>query len=278
MVLHVGAKPVFVDIDPEIYTMDPKAVQDVITPNTKALIPVHLYGHPADLDALRNLAEDRDICLIEDACQAHGALYKGAQVGSIGDLGCFSFYPSKNMTTGEGGMLTTNDNLIADKIRMILNHGEKEAYQTERLGHNFRLPEVSAAIGTVQIDKLPKFIEKRKENVQELTSAIKNNANLKLPLVKDWADHSWYLFTIQIQETTRDLVVKKLHAADIGASIYYQTPLHLIPYFKKLYKFKEGDFPHSENASATVVSLPVHPGLTAKQISYIGEKVNEILQ
>jgi perosamine synthetase len=155
VVLHVGAKPVFVDIDPEIYAMDPHEVKKKITPNTKAIIPVHLFGHPADMDALKELTKARSIKVIEDACQAHGATYKGRQVGSIGDLACFSFYPSKNMTTGEGGMVTTNDDDIAEAIRTIINHGEKEAYQTVRLGHNFRMPEVSAAIGTVQIDKLP---------------------------------------------------------------------------------------------------------------------------
>ncbi|MHA1427362.1 MAG: DegT/DnrJ/EryC1/StrS family aminotransferase [Candidatus Helarchaeota archaeon] len=282
MVLHVGAKPVFVDIDPDLYTMDPGAVERAITSHTKAIIPVHLYGHPADLTALGRLARENEIVLIEDACQAHGALFRGAQVGSIGDLGCFSFYPSKNMTTGEGGMLTTNNDTIAEKVRMILNHGEKEAYRTVRLGHNFRMPEVSAAIGTVQIDKLPKFIEKRKQNVHGLSSIIKGNPNIRLPIEKEWATHSWYLFTIQIQQNTttvtRDMFVQKLHETGIGASIYYQTPLHLIPYFKTLFGFKGGEFYHSEEAARTVVSLPVHPGVTSEQITFIGSTVNSILQ
>jgi perosamine synthetase len=281
MVLHVGAKPVFVDIDPEIYTMDPNAVEKAITSNTKAIIPVHLYGHPADLDSLGKLAKAHNLVLIEDACQAHGALFKGAQVGSIGDLGCFSFYPSKNMTTGEGGMLTTNDDAIAEKVRMILNHGEKEAYKTVRLGHNFRMPEVSAAIGTVQIDKLPNFIEQRRKNVHHLSSIIKSNPNVQLPHEREWATHSWYLFTIQVLQNTtsltRDAVAEKLHGAGIGASIYYRTPLHLIPYFKDLFGFKGGEFPESEKATETVLSLPVHPGVSPDQIAFIGEKVNSIL-
>ncbi|NVM31368.1 MAG: DegT/DnrJ/EryC1/StrS family aminotransferase [Candidatus Helarchaeota archaeon] len=280
--LHVGAKPIFVDIDPEIYTMDPEEVKKVITPKTKAIVPVHLFGHPADMDPLKELAAKHDLVVIEDACQAHGALYKGQQVGSVGDIACFSFYPSKNMTTGEGGMLTTNNDEMAETVRMIVNHGEKEAYQTVRLGHNFRMPEVSAAIGSVQIDKLPKFIDQRKKNVQNLTALIKNNPNLQLPIIRDWAEHSWYLFTVRIlQKTismTRDSFVSKMHEAGIGVAVYYKTPLHLIPYYKNLYNFQGGEFPKTEKAAEDVVSLPVHPGLTKDQLTLIGKKVNEICQ
>ncbi|NVM54484.1 MAG: DegT/DnrJ/EryC1/StrS family aminotransferase [Candidatus Helarchaeota archaeon] len=280
--LHVGAKPIFVDIDPEIYTMDPQEVEKVITPKTKAIVPVHLFGHPADLDPLKELAAKHDLVLIEDACQAHGALYKGQQVGSVGDIACFSFYPSKNMTTGEGGMLTANNDDIAETVRMIINHGEKEAYQTMRLGHNFRMPEVAAAIGTVQIDKLPKFIEQRRKNAQKLTSLLKDNPNIQLPIVRDWAEHSWYLFTIRTLQDktsmTRDSFVKKMHEAGVGAAVYYKTPLHLIPYYKKLYNFQGGKFPKTEKAADEVVSLPVHPGVKSEQISFIGKTVNAILR
>ncbi|MHA1264428.1 MAG: DegT/DnrJ/EryC1/StrS family aminotransferase [Candidatus Helarchaeota archaeon] len=279
--LHVSAKPIFVDIDPEIFTMDPNEVKKVITKRTKALIPVHLFGHPADLDPLRELATEHDLILIEDACQAHGALYKQQQVGSIGDLGCFSFYPSKNMTTGEGGMITTNNDELAEKLRMIINHGEKEAYKTVRLGHNFRMPEISAAIGTVQIEKLPKFLAKRQKNVTQLESIIRQNPFLQLPTVREWAQHSWYLFTIQINtdtsRITRDTFVSKMQEAGIGASVYYKFPLHQIPYYRALYNFKDGKFPKTELAAAKVVSLPVHPGVTQEQITFIGNKVNEIL-
>ncbi len=280
--LHVGAKPIFVDIDPEIYAMDPNEVEKAITPKTKAIIPVHLFGHPADMDPLIALARKNDLTIIEDACQAHGALYKKQPVGAIGDLACFSFYPSKNMTTGEGGMLTTNDDEIAETVRIIINHGEKEAYQTIRLGHNFRMPEVSAAIGSVQIDKLPKFIDQRRKNVKYLTSIIKDNPNIQLPIVKEWADHGWYLFTVRILQKntsmTRDTFVKKMHEANIGASIYYETPLHLIPYFRKIFNFKGGEFPKTEKAVKDVVSLPIHPAINKEQLSYIGNKVNEILK
>jgi len=282
VVLHVGAKPVFVDIDPEIYAMDPLEVKKKITPNTKAIIPVHLFGHPADLDPIKELTKARPIKVIEDACQAHGATYKGRQVGSIGDLACFSFYPSKNMTTGEGGMLTTNDDEIAEAVRTIINHGEKEAYQTVRLGHNFRMPEISAAIGSVQIDKLPKFVEKRRNNVAQLTGLIKDNSHLQLPVVRSWAEHCWYLFTIRVPKDksplTRDSCVKKLHDAGIGAAVYYETPLHLLPYYKTNFNFHSGDFPKTEKAALEVISIPVHPGLTSTDIAFIGEQVNKIFQ
>ena len=280
--LHVGAKPIFVDIDPEIYTMDAEVVKKAITPKTKAIIPVHLFGHPADLDPLKEIAQTHNLTLIEDACQAHGAMYKGQQVGSIGDLACFSFYPSKNMTTGEGGMLTTNNDELADNVRMIINHGELEAYQTVRLGHNFRMPEIAAAIGTCQIDKLPKFIEQRRKNVENLTKLLKDNPNVHLPVVKDWAEHSWYLFTIEIlQKTTsvtRDSFTSQMHEAGIGAAVYYKTPLHLIPFYKNLYNFRGGELPNTEKAAEEVVSLPVHPKVTPEQIAFIGEKVNAVLQ
>ncbi len=282
MILHVGAKPVFVDIDPDIYTISPHEVKKVLTSKTKAIIPVHLYGHPADLDPLKEFAADQNLVIIEDACQAHGATYKRQQVGSIGDLACFSFYPSKNMTTGEGGMLTTNDDEIAEKIRMIINHGEKGAYQTVRLGHNFRMPEISAAIGSVQIDKLPQFLARRRKNVQQLSTLIGQNPYIQLPIVKDWATHSWYLFTIRIPQNpgnlSRDAFIEKMRAAGIGTAVYYKPPLHLIPYFKKLFNFQGGEFPETEKATREVVSLPVHPGVTDEEITYIGKKVNEILK
>jgi len=282
VVLHVGAKPIFVDIDPEIYAMDPQELKKKITPKTKAIIPVHLFGHPADMDSINELASAKNIKVIEDACQAHGATYKGQQVGGIGDLGCFSFYPSKNMTTGEGGMLTTNDDGLAEILRTIINHGEKEAYQTVRLGHNFRMTEMAAAIGTVQIDKLPGFIEKRREHVAELSAIIGDNPYLQLPIVKEWAEHCWYLFTVRIltkkASMTRDSFVKGLQDVGIGAAIYYEIPLHLLPYYKKIFKFHGGEFPKSEEAAKEVLALPVHPGLTRRDISFIGEQVNQILQ
>lgn len=281
VVLHVGAKPIFVDIDPQIYSMDPEKVRAKITPNTKVIVPVHLFGHPADLDPLRALASDKDLILIEDACQAHGALYNGKQVGSIGDMGCFSFYPSKNMTTGEGGMLTTNNDELAEVVRMIINHGEKEAYRTERLGHNFRMPEIAAAIGTCQIDKLPKFIAQRRKNVQALSKIIKSNPHIRLPIVKEWATHSWYLFTVKILQEpiidTRKTLIEKLNAAGIGSAVYYETPLHLIPFYKRLFNFQGGEFPETEKAAKQVLSLPVHPTVTPEQITLIGNTVNQIL-
>jgi len=282
VVLHVGAKPVFVDIDSEIYAMDPQELKKKITSKTKVIIPVHLFGHPADMDPINELASAKNIKVIEDACQAHGATYKGRQVGGIGDFGCFSFYPSKNMTTGEGGMITTNDDELAETLRTIINHGEKEAYQTMRLGHNFRMPEISGAIGAVQIDKLPGFVEKRREHVAELTALIADNPYLQLPIVKEWAEHCWYLFTVRLltakTSMTRDSFVKELHDAGIGAAVYYETPLHLLPYFKSLFKFHGGEFPKSEEASQEVLALPIHPGLTSEDLSFIGEQVNKILQ
>jgi len=164
MVAFAGARPVFTDIDPKTYCINPTKVEEVITSRTKAIIPVHLYGLTADMDPLLEIAKNYDLVVIEDAAQAHGAKYKGRKAGFLGDMACFSFYGSKNMVTGEGGMVTTNNEEYDEKIRLVRNHGEERAYQSIMIGHNYRMPELEAAIGLVQLHKLPKILENRKKN------------------------------------------------------------------------------------------------------------------
>ena len=279
MILHVHAKPVFVDVDPKIFTMDPNKLEKLINKNTKAIIPVHLFGHPADMKPIINLAQEKDIFVIEDACQAHGAEYQGKKVGNISNAACFSFYPSKNMTTGEGGMITTNNNEIAEKIRIIINHGEKTVYNTIRLGHNFRMPEISGAIGKVQIKKLPDFIEKRTKNADYLTSNLNDIKGISTPIVKDWAKHCWYMYTLTYNENNkinRDKFIKKLNDAGIGSGVYYKKPLHLMPLFKNMI-MKNTDLKNTEKLSETVFSIPVHPKLTNEELAYIVQTIKEIL-
>ncbi|MDO8123839.1 MAG: DegT/DnrJ/EryC1/StrS family aminotransferase, partial [Candidatus Hermodarchaeota archaeon] len=177
MVLLNGAKVVFADISPDNFNLDPAKVEAAITPKTRAILPVHLYGHPADMDPLVELAQKHGVRIIEDAAQAHGSKYKGRDVGTIGDVGCFSLYPSKVITTGEGGLLTTNDDELAETLRQIRTHGEIRPYEYVQLGHNYRLPELQAAIGVEQMKRLPDFLEKRKKNAEHLTSHLADVKN-----------------------------------------------------------------------------------------------------
>jgi len=275
MILFCGAKVVFADIDPLTYNLDPGKVESAITPKTKAIIPVHLYGHPTEMDPLLELAQKHDLSIIEDCCQAHGAKYRSRQVGTIGDVGCFSLYPSKVITTGEGGILTTNNDELATNLRYVRTHGEVRPYEFIRLGHNYRMPEIEAAIGVEQIKRLPRFLKQRRKNAEYLSKHLSDVEEISLPFEADWATHNWYLYTIRVKKPlTRDIVQKKLHEAKIGAAIYYEVPLHLTPIYRKLFNYKEGMMPISEQATQEVLSLPVHPALTDSELAWIVDQVH----
>ncbi|MEM3581229.1 MAG: DegT/DnrJ/EryC1/StrS family aminotransferase [Candidatus Bathyarchaeia archaeon] len=276
-VVLAGAKPVFVDINPETYNVSPEAVEKALTKKTKAVIAVDLYGSPADLKPIREIADKHGLKVIEDAAQAHGAVYKGKPVGSFADIACWSFYASKNMTTGEGGMVITNDDEIAGNLRLIRSHGEKEKYKSVLLGHNYRMPEIEAAIGIVQLKKLPNFLAKRRENAERLTAKLSDVKNLQLPCEPKGCRNSWYLYTVRIKDADRarrDAVVENLRRKGIGVEVYYPWPIHLMPYYRK---FRKGKLPETEKASEQVLSLPVHPGVTAEQIEFIGEAVSRLI-
>jgi len=278
MGLHAGAKVIFADITPETYNIDIDKVKLVWSKKTKVIIPVHLYGHPVDMDPLMEFAEEKDVVIIEDACQAHGAEYKERKVGSIGDVGAFSFYPSKNMTTiGEGGMITTSNDELAEKINQIRNHGESKDYETVRLGHNFRLPEVASAVGTVQLKKLPDFIKTRSKNADFFNNILEENPLLKPPIVKEYCtQHAWYLYTITFKAPDkRDPFIVKMQSNHIGTGIYYSNPIHLMPLFKQEYGYKGGEYPQAEQASKEVLSIPINPTLKKDELELIREKINE---
>jgi perosamine synthetase len=278
VVVFTGAKPVFVDINPETYTVSPEAVEKAITKKTKAIIPVDLYGMPADVQPIRKIADEHGLKIVEDAAQAHGALYKGKPPGAYADAACWSFYGSKNMTTGEGGMLTTNDAKIAEAPRYIRSHGEKKKYMSLMLGHNYHMPEIQAAIGCVQLSKLPKFVAKRRENAKRLSEELAKAKSLQLPVEPKGFKCSYYLYTARLKKATRqrrDKFVEKLKQKEIGAFVCYVNPIHLMPYYRKYGRFK---LPQTEKASEQVFSLPVHPGVTAEQIDYIAETVLRLLK
>jgi len=278
VIVFIGAKPVFVDIELETYNISSTRIEKAITRKTKAIMPVDLYGLPADMQPIREIADKHGLLIIEDAAQAHGATYKGKPPGAFADAACWSFYASKNMTTGEGGMITTNNGEIAETIRIIRSHGEKEKYKSTMLGHNYHMPEISAAIGCIQLEKLPRFVARRRENAKRLTERLKKAEKLQLPQEPKGHEHSWYLYTVRLKNSKnkeREQIVGDLKRNGIDAFVCYRYPIHLMPYYSSFGKYK---LPETEKAAKEVFSLPVHPGVKAEQIDFIGETVSHLLQ
>lgn len=276
-VVLAGARPVFVDIDPDTYNIDPERIEEAITEKTKVIIPVDLYGLPADMKPIREIAENHDLKIVEDAAQAHGAECNGKPAGSFADVACWSFYASKNMTTGEGGMITTSSDGYAEKLPYMRSHGEKEEYVSSMIGGNFRMPEMEAAVGNVQLRKLPAFLKRRQSNAENLASKLRNVEKLQLPAVQKGYKHSWYLFTARLKKADkkeRDRVVDGLRQLGIGAAVYYQEPIHLMPFYRK---FRKRGLPHTEEAARQVFSLPIHPAVETEQIDYIAVSVKKLL-
>jgi dTDP-4-amino-4,6-dideoxygalactose transaminase len=233
-VVSTGAKPVFVDVLKENYTMDPDDLEKKITKKTRAIIPVHLYGNIADIDRLAEISKKYNLPIIEDSAQSLGSKYKGKHSGTFFEMGCYSMYPAKVMTAGEGGFIVTNNKKLRDKLLMIRNHGMVHGYDTKMFGLNFRLPEISAAIATVQMKKLPNFLKIRKQNA-ELLSKLLSDLKVTLPHQRKNENVNWYLYTIAIEK--RDNLLKKLNEKGIGAASYYPTPVHKTPFYKVNTKF-----------------------------------------
>jgi dTDP-4-amino-4,6-dideoxygalactose transaminase len=268
-VVSTGAKPVFVDIIKENYTMDPDDLEKKITKKTRAIIPVHLYGNIADIDRLSEISKKYNLPIIEDSAQSLGSKYKGKHSGTFFEMGCYSMYPAKVMTAGEGGFIVTNNKKLRDKLLMIRNHGMVHGYDTKMFGLNFRLPEISAAIATVQMKKLPNFLKIRKQNA-ELLSKLLSDLKVTLPHQRKNENVNWYLYTIAIEK--RDNLLKKLNEKGIGAASYYPTPVHKTPFYKVNTKL-----PVTEWASSHVISLPIHPKVTQKNIEFIAKTIRDIL-
>ena len=269
VVALIGAKPVFVDIKPNTYNIDPDKLEVAITSRTKAIIPVDLYGLPAETDRIREITDKHNLILVEDAAQAHGASYRGKPPGYFADMACWSFYASKNMTTGEGGMVTTSNDEFAEKLRLIRSHGEREEYKASILGHNYRMPEIEAAMGIVQLKKLPMFVDKRRKNAEALTRRLRDVKQLVLPIEPRGCRSSWYLYTVRMRKggsKDRDRIVDDLRKKGVGATVYYHTPVHQMPYYKR---FGNYHLPNTERVAQRVFSLPVHPKVSAENIEYI---------
>ncbi len=269
-VVSVGAKPVFVDIVSNNYTMDPNDLREKITKKSKAIIPVHLYGNFAYMDEISEIAIKHGLDVIEDAAQSLGTTYKNKQSGTFARLGCFSMYAAKVVTAGEGGAIVTNEKGLYEKLRKIRNHGMLHGYDTRILGLNLRLPEVSAAIAKVQMKKLPQLLEKRKKNAKILTNLL-FDLNVILPTERRDVKVNWYLYTISAKN--RDKLAKQLNANGIGATAYYSIPVHKTPFYNDKTKL-----PVTEWAASTILSLPVHPLVTEDNLHYISKIMHQVIK
>lgn len=272
-IVYTGATPVFADIDLDTYTIDPDSIENLITDKTKAILPVQLYGQAADMDEIREIAEKHDLKIIEDAAQAHGAEYNGEKVGTLGDMACFSFYPTKNMTTSEGGMITTDDEELAKKAQMFRAHGASERYHHDEIGYNFRMTDIAAAIGLAQLNVIDEFNNKRISNANYLNEQLKDVEGIVTPKSPDNYKHVYHQYTIRVEKGNRDDWVEFLTNKGIGTGIHYPIPLYNQPIYKKL--GIEGDCPLAEKAADNVISLPVHPSLTKEDLDLVVDAVKE---
>ena len=278
-VSRVGATPVFVDIDPVTYNADPDAIRAAITPRTKAILPVHLYGLVADMDAIMAIGAERGIPVIEDACQAIGAMRGGRQAGAIGNAGCFSFFPSKNLGAfGDAGLVTTNDPALGHELRLLRNHGAEPKYFHKRIGGNFRLDAIQAAVLRVKLPHLSAWSEARRANAQryvELFTAAGLDKRIGLPVEPAGSHHIFNQYVVRVPE--RDRVRERLTAQGIGTEIYYPVPFHLQECFAPL-GYAAGDFPHAEAAAATVLAIPIYGELTPEQQQAVVAALGDALE
>jgi len=271
-IVCIGARPVFADIDPVTYNIDPDEIKKKITKNSKAIVPVHMYGQAADMGHIKEISEQYGIPVIEDACQAHGAFYQGARCGSIGKAGCFSFYFTKNLGAyGEGGMVITSDEKIAEQVRLYRNHGHTSKYEHSLVGYNGRLDEIQAAVLRIKLKYLDEYNNKRR-NKASLYNTLLKDTPLILPTERDNAMHVYYLYVVRSKE--RDSLQEFLGKKGIGTGIHYKNPVHLQKALAG-FGYKTGDFPIAEKACNEILSLPMYPGLEEESQGYIVEKIKE---
>ncbi|MFW5898814.1 MAG: DegT/DnrJ/EryC1/StrS family aminotransferase [Candidatus Saliniplasma sp.] len=275
-IMFQGAKPVFADIKDDTFNLDPEKVKEKITEDTKAILPVHLFGQPADMSAFVEIAEEHDLYLIEDCAQAHGAEYDGKKVGSFGDIGTFSFYPTKNMTTGEGGIVVTDDEELAERADLVRDHGQSEKYTHDMLGYNLRMTNIAASIGRAQLERLDEFNEKRIRNAEMLTSGIEKIKGLTPPKVEDYVKHVFHQYIIKVEEEyplNRQELREKLHDNDIGTAVHYPKTIPEQPLYSENGYSSDG-YPKANDCVKKVLSLPIHPKVSENDI----EDMLEVLE
>ena len=267
---NTGARPVLVDADPNTYNLDPNLLEAAITPATKAIIAVHLYGQPADMDAINAIARKHGLRVIEDSCQAHGARYKGKRTGSLGDAAAYSFYPSKNLGAyGDGGMIVTNDAEIVEKIKLLRNLGQTVRYHHEIKGFNHRLDTIQAAVLCAKLPHLDNGNASRRETAEQFNQRLAS-LPLVVPQTADWAEPVYHLYVIQVDD--REALQAHLSEAGIATGIHYPIPIHLQPAYAEL-GYQKGDFPVTEHAAERILSLPMFPGMTQEAIEHTVEAV-----
>ncbi len=270
-VLFQRAKPVFADIDQRNFNMEPSDANAKITAKTKAIITVHMFGQPAKMEELQEIAQNHDLFLVEDAAQAHGAEYEGRKVGGLGDVGCFSFYATKNMTAGEGGIIMTNNDELARRARLLRNHGQTEKHHHIILGYNYHMTELSAAVGLVQLKKLEKLNEKRIKNAEMLNEGIEKIHGLTSPYVEEHVKHVFYQYVVKVEEDyplERNELANHLEKMGVGIAVHYPMPIYRQPLYHEL-GYDKTICPITEELCKRVLSLPVHPSVGEEDIQYI---------
>ncbi|MCU7491199.1 MAG: DegT/DnrJ/EryC1/StrS family aminotransferase [Ignavibacteria bacterium] len=276
-----GAKPVFVDCDAESYNIAVPQIEQAVTPNTRALVAVHLYGQAADLDSIRDITDKNNIYLVEDCAQAHLAEYKGQRVGGLSEAASFSFYPGKNLGAyGEAGAATTNNDLLAKKIRMIREHGSSQKYNHEIFGHNYRMEGIQGAVLGVKLKYLEEWTEKRRTAAKLYNEYLSDIEEIKLPREMSYAKHVYHLYVVQLRsglEEARNRLADYLKENRIATGLHYPVPLHLQKCFSYL-GYKKGDFPVAEKLASGSLSLPMFPELTESQIKYVAEKIRSFFK
>jgi dTDP-4-amino-4,6-dideoxygalactose transaminase len=271
-ILYTGARPVFVDIDPVTFNINPDLIEAAITPRTKAIMPVHLFGLLCDMDAIMSIADKHGLHVIEDACQSHAAAHNGRRAGSFG-VGTFSLYPTKNMTSAEGGMITTNDSTVDEQCRVIRQHGMRRRYYHDELGFNFRMTDVHAAIGFEQLKKLPGYNQARQKNAHYMSENLKG---VKVPYIPEGYEHVYHQYTILVPDGKRDALREYLRENGVGSEVYYPVPVHQQTFYVEELGYNIS-LPEAELAAQKVLSLPVHPALSQEDLETIVAKVNEFM-
>ena len=279
-VLYCGATPVLVDAEQETWNTNVDQVEEKITNRTKAILPVHIYGHPCDMDPIMKLARERDLYVVEDAAEAHGAEYKGRKAGGIGDVGCFSFYANKIITTGEGGMVVTNDEEIAERAKSLRNlcfPKEKRVYLHSGVGYNYRMTNIQAAIGLAQFEKIDELAEMRRRNAHLYNECLKDIEGITLPVEKEWAKNVYWMYSILIEDEfgiTRDELMMELEKRGIETRTFF-IPMHEQPVFQKMGLFKGERYPVAEELARKGMYLPSSSGLKEEEIGYISDSIKE---
>jgi perosamine synthetase len=279
MVHFAGCTPVFCDIDSRTFTVDPDDAKRRLTSNTRAIVGVHLFGNACAIDEILKFAKDHDLKVIWDAAQAHGTRYRGRDVGSFDDLVCYSFYPTKNMITGEGGMITTGSDELAERCRLLRSHGQTRKYYHPVLGFNYRMTDVEAAIGLAQLERLDELVGKRRRNAAFLTERLSKLGGIQTPYVPEGVEHSYHQYSILIDSAalglTRDEVAQALRDQGIGTGVHYPRPIHKQPAFEELLGVQS--LPVSEEIAERILSLPVHPHLTQEDLERICTAVERVV-